>query len=757
MSILTQPRGSSSSVGVSRRSGAAAGASGAAAMVHAPGMVGAVRRMERSAAVTASIDPLRVLRRYAWAIIASAIIGGVLGTAAFVALREVYPLYSGMVVFMVTPGLQKSSDVGTTDFGSDDAVFRQAQTEAYLITSHDVLDAALRNPEVQRTEWGQRFMENGAFNFNDAMDKLERTISTAVKRSSNLFMLHWSASKASDVPVVLNAVASAYQNKVKDRDANTYNGNLQLFRDQLQTTQRELANVQQEIVKLISTANITTLDDTRWSAQMFQMQELMKKSAELDTNLNFALSKLQLVRQQIDGRVETSPEDRAQAEMDYSINDFMLQLNIQKSRYRDLRDARRPDDPMLISQERLVRSMETEYEDRVQKIMLRNLQSKATEMENMVKQLQSAVEENAKQMDLVGRSLKDLTGQQANLEQLNSQREYYQQKRQADMELVNEVTLMKTRSDARRVQLAQSAFTPREASFPKMQVVIPLGVLLATGLTVGLIFLRELMDKRVKSASDLAMLPGSRVLGSLPDTSDDPTRIASPEMVVRRQPGSVLAESYRQVATALFPELDQREAQTLLLVGGLPESGTTTVATNLAAAAAATGRSVLLVDANFRRPGLQKAMGVSEDALGLGDVLTGSANVDEAIHDVGDGVHVMPAGTPANRVFEKLNNGVIDGVLADLRSRYDLVIFDTPPAVVAGDALMLANKLDAAVLVVRANQEHRGLVARMINRLSESRCELVGVLLNRPRGIAGGYLKKNYATMADYSKGGSAG
>jgi Mrp family chromosome partitioning ATPase len=166
---------------------------------------------------------------------------------------------------------------------------------------------------------------------------------------------------------------------------------------------------------------------------------------------------------------------------------------------------------------------------------------------------------------------------------------------------------------------------------------------------------------------------------------------------------------------------------------------------------------VLLVDANFRRPGLDKAMGIGEDALGLGDVLSNAASIDEAIHDGGDGVSVMPAGTPANRVFERLNNGVIDGVLADLRSRYDLIIFDTPPAVVAGDAMMLANKLDAAVLVVRANQEHRGLVARMINRLTEARCELVGVLLNRPRGIAGGYLKKNYAAMADYSKSGAAG
>jgi capsular exopolysaccharide synthesis family protein len=246
------------------------------------------------------------------------------------------------------------------------------------------------------------------------------------------------------------------------------------------------------------------------------------------------------------------------------------------------------------------------------------------------------------------------------------------------------------------------------------------------------------------------------VLGSLPDISEDPSGITEPELAVRRQPASVLAESYRQTATAILPELDETESQTLLLMSGLPEAGTTTVTSNLAAAAAASGKNVLVIDANFRRPGLGKIMGVSDDAPGLGDVLANTASLEEAIHDAGEGISVMPAGSPANRVFERLNNGLIDGVLADLRTRFDLIIFDAPPAVVAGDAMMLANKVDAAVLVVRANQEHRGLVTRMISRLADARCQLIGLVLNRPRGIAGGYLRKNYATMAEYSRNGAA-
>jgi receptor protein-tyrosine kinase len=185
----------------------------------------------------------------------------------------------------------------------------------------------------------------------------------------------------------------------------------------------------------------------------------------------------------------------------------------------------------------------------------------------------------------------------------------------------------------------------------------------------------------------------------------------------------------------------------------MPGAGTTTAATNLAAAFAAMGRKVCIVDANFRRPRLARAMDVHEDGSGLGDLLSGAATLEEVLVDAGGNISVIAAGTPANRVIDRFNNGMFDSVIAELRGRFDLVIFDAPPAVVAGDAMLLANKVDAAVLLVRAHQEHRGLVARMINQLSDSRCELLGVLLNRPRGTAGGYLKKNYAAMAEYTAG----
>ena len=188
-----------------------------------------------------------------------------------------------------------------------------------------------------------------------------------------------------------------------------------------------------------------------------------------------------------------------------------------------------------------------------------------------------------------------VTEAQAEYENMEARRKYLVLQRDSDMQMLKEVQLMKVRDDARRVRLAQRALTPREPSFPKPEVIIPLGMFLLVGSTVGLIFLRELTDRRIRGANDLAVIPGGSVIGVIPDLEDDPTGSKAAELVVRRHPQSVLAESYRQAWTAVVKTIDQAGHRTLLVVGCLPGAGTTTVATNLALTAAAAGKSLVSV------------------------------------------------------------------------------------------------------------------------------------------------------------------
>jgi Mrp family chromosome partitioning ATPase len=160
---------------------------------------------------------------------------------------------------------------------------------------------------------------------------------------------------------------------------------------------------------------------------------------------------------------------------------------------------------------------------------------------------------------------------------------------------------------------------------------------------------------------------------------------------------------------------------------------------------------VLVIDANFRRSHLAAAMGTEPDAKGLGDVLRGNAIAADVIRPAGGDVDIIAAGSVENRIFELLATPKFDTLLAELSPLYDFVIIDVPPIVVAGDALAVANKVDGTIMVVRAFQEQRGLVGRIASQLHDCRAQLIGVVLNRPRNTAGGYLRKNYEAMAGYS------
>jgi Mrp family chromosome partitioning ATPase len=99
-----------------------------------------------------------------------------------------------------------------------------------------------------------------------------------------------------------------------------------------------------------------------------------------------------------------------------------------------------------------------------------------------------------------------------------------------------------------------------------------------------------------------------------------------------------------------------------------------------------------------------------------------------------------------------LGSEKMKSILAQLRDKYDLVLIDAPPSIVAGDAVLLANMVDAITLVVQSDRDERGLVARVLRELGESRGEVLGVTLNAAVGTVGGYFRKNYLAMVSYSE-----
>ncbi len=709
---------------------------------------------------TTSIDPVRVLRRHVWLLVLMAVVGSVLGIGVFYYLNVKHPQYRGEVLFQVQPGLDSADQIGAQEISRDELVARIANTEVSVLLSRVVLQQAVQHPDILKTNWGKQFeLTGGGIAVDDAIDDLIESLSAAPLRGTNLFRVSFSTSTASDVPVVLNRIRDAYLQRRENMEAADWGRNIDVFdREQVQI-ETQIRETQEEIANFIKEHGLQSIGDTRHHQLSLMASERTQQIAAVSSSLNIAEVALQQTELKIAGSLEPDSEERLQADAHPEVRSLSGRVTELKLLRREWEERFTPDHPELVRIERRIRNSELQRDVKKDEVIRSILEARQKQLRDEVERQRSLLKSLQAEADEISMRLSELAAHAAHYQSLEQRRARLETQREENRRLLDEIRLMRARADAARVRVAQDAFMPRQKSFPKPQIIVPLGMLGALFVTLGVIFLREITDQRIKSASDLAVVPTARVLGVIADTEDDPMRPAAPELVVREHPMSVVAESYRQACAALSRPIERNGHQTILFMSGLPSAGTTTAVTNIAASLAASGKRVVVVDANFRRPRLAEAMGVpaGSNAPGLGDLLAGSATIDEVIvngtsngHD--SGIAVVPAGTPANRVIERLNNGTFESIVAELRDRFDLILFDAPPAVVAGDAMVLANRLDAAVLVARANQEQKGLVARILGQLADARCESLGVLLNRPRGTAGGYFKKNFRTMAKYAR-----
>jgi capsular exopolysaccharide synthesis family protein len=348
--------------------------------------------------------------------------------------------------------------------------------------------------------------------------------------------------------------------------------------------------------------------------------------------------------------------------------------------------------------------------------------------------------------------LTDLTRISGQLQDIERQIEGLQTNRASLSKDLSDIQGLSTLSAANRVILMQTERVPPEMAFPQWRLLIPAGVVSVLGLVTGIVFLRELVDQRVKGPADIAILPRTRLLGWIPDSAEDPAGAGAAETAFRDRSKGVVAESFRQVRGTLLKRITVADQRTVLVMGGLPGSGATTIVANLALSLATAERRVLVIDANFRRPAMHRVFGLQESP-GLADVLGASRTLAEVVQATSTAnLDVLTAGSKEHRIYERLSTLSMGELLAQVRTKYDVIFIDVAPAIVAGDGQALAQKCDASILVVRAMSEKRGMVNRIKNELTDARGEFLGVIVNAVRASAGGYMKGNMKVSHEYQQ-----
>jgi len=205
-----------------------------------------------------------------------------------------------------------------------------------------------------------------------------------------------------------------------------------------------------------------------------------------------------------------------------------------------------------------------------------------------------------------------------------------------------------------------------------------------------------------------------------------------PPLAVLADPHSPSAEAYRSLAANLQFAYADRQLQTIGITSAAEGEGKSTTVANLAVALAQSGRRVIVVDADLRRPGQHTLFGLQRDQ-GLTNLLVGD-EPELPLQDSGaPGVRILASGPAPSNPLEALASRRFDQALALARAQADFVLVDTPPAGALADVAVIAPRLDAVLLVVSAGRTKRDLARRAREQLERVNANLLGVVLTDVR------------------------
>jgi len=316
---------------------------------------------------------------------------------------------------------------------------------------------------------------------------------------------------------------------------------------------------------------------------------------------------------------------------------------------------------------------------------------------------------------------------------------------------------------ASNIRVVDRAEAPDSPVRPRKAVNLLVSLILGLGLGVGLAVALHFVDNTIKSEQDLERYtPGLAVLGYVPlfhplrvvDEKGKKTqeKEPQPDLASHHDPRSGFAEAFKNLRTSLLLASPDHPPRRVVVTSCEPGDGKSTVALNLGIVLTQMGRRVLLMDADLRRPRIQRVV-ASKNEVGLSSYLSGNATADRLISATEvPGLDVITSGPIPPNPSELLDSPRLTDLFDELeqRGRYDHIIVDSPPALLVADGIILSTKVDATILVVRAGATRRESCVQGVARLQRARARLVGTVLNaladRPRYY---YYRKEYRYEQD--------
>jgi capsular exopolysaccharide synthesis family protein len=313
---------------------------------------------------------------------------------------------------------------------------------------------------------------------------------------------------------------------------------------------------------------------------------------------------------------------------------------------------------------------------------------------------------------------------------------------------------------ATNITIVSPARTQSVPVRPKPTMYMAVGLLFGVFLGLGAAYTSDNLDRTVATPEEVEELTGRPVIGVIPDLMKSGKsygayygayiRRRKPKTVEEEattnfqiwmlsHPDSVGAEAFRSLRTSIMLSR-AGGAKTLLVTSCVPGEGKTTLTSNLAAAFAQHNKKVIIVEADMRRPRMEHVMDVNNE-LGLSSVLAGTATFDRAIaHGIQlPTLDIMPAGPHPPNPSELLGSASFSELLQQLSGLYDIVLIDSPPALLVADPVLISSLVDAVVWVSRVGVVTRPHLARAAGIIERNGMPVIGFAVNGLSSHEAGY------------------
>jgi len=263
---------------------------------------------------------------------------------------------------------------------------------------------------------------------------------------------------------------------------------------------------------------------------------------------------------------------------------------------------------------------------------------------------------------------------------------------------------------------------------PNRKLIVMIGFML--GLIVGVIlsFLREFMNSRfIRDEEYIKKSLKINIYGKLPYSN---VNNKSANIKVFESPKSATAEAFRELRTNLYSIMNFDESTIMSVTSTVGEEGKTTSVINLAAILCLADKKVVIIDADMRKPRIHLKFKMT-NSTGLSTLLIGRDTLDNVIQPSKyENIDVIPSGACPFNPSELIGNGKLDIIIEELKMRYDVIIFDTPPIGLVTDAMTLMKMSDISLYVVCAGKSKKMFLTKVQHMLKMHNIKNLGILLN---------------------------